>query len=467
MKGPPYPGYRSSGVEWLGDVPEHWQATRLKFLLAEALKYGANESAELDDPDLPRYVRITDIDETDGLRDETFRSLPRDVASPYLLREGDMLFARSGATAGKTFLYKAGWGVCAHAGYLIRARMDRRKALPPFVRYFTASTNYWGWLSSVYIQATIQNVSAERYADLWLPVPPIQEQRAIADFLDRETEKLDTLVAKKRALIETLKEKRTALISRTVTRGLPAEAAAKAGFDPHPKLKPSGIDWLGEVPEHWQVSRLKFHLTRIEQGWSPQCENFPADDGEWAVLKVGAVNSARFDPSENKRLPDNESPLAEYEIRTGDLLISRANTRELLGSAALVRDVRPKLLLCDKLYRLAVNQAKLTSEFLLHFLRSLPGHFEFERGATGASDSMQNISQSVVQNLWLAIPPPPEQLAIADYLDRETAKIDRMVAKVEEAIERLQEYRTALITAAVTGKIDVRGTASAAPPART
>ncbi|MFI5397521.1 MAG: restriction endonuclease subunit S [Candidatus Binatia bacterium] len=211
------------------------------------------------------------------------------------------------------------------------------------------------------------------------------------------------------------------------------------------------------MPEHWEVSRLKFYLTRIEQGWSPQCENLPADDGEWGVLKVGAVNSGRFDPSENKRLPDNESPLAEYEIRRGDFLISRANTRELLGSAALVRDVRPKLLLCDKLYRLTVKQTELTSEFLLHFLRSVPGHFEFERGATGASDSMQNISQSVVQNLWLAIPPLPEQRAITDYLDRETAKIDRMVTKVEEAIDRLQEYRTALITAAVTGKIDVRG----------
>jgi restriction endonuclease S subunit len=134
---------KDSGVEWLGEIPAHWEVRKLKFLLAAPLKYGANEAAELDEPDLPRYVRITDIDESDGLRDETFKSLPVHVAEEYLLREGDLLFARSGATAGKTFLYRRSWGTCAYAGYLIRARLDTNRASPQFVRYFTASTSYW------------------------------------------------------------------------------------------------------------------------------------------------------------------------------------------------------------------------------------------------------------------------------------------------------------------------------------
>jgi hypothetical protein len=254
MKLPAYPKYKASGVEWLGDVPEGWSLTRLKYILAAPLKYGANEAAELDDPGLPRYVRITDIDEADGLREETFRSLPVDVASEYLLREGDVLFARSGATAGKSFLYRSSWGTCAYAGYLIRARLAGNRVRPDFVRYFTASANYWQWISSSLIQATIQNVSADKYAGLWLPLPSLDDQRHIAGFLDRETLKIDTLVAKKRMLIERLKEKRTALISRAVTRGLPPEAAWAAGLDPHPKLKPSGIAWLGDVPAHWGVS---------------------------------------------------------------------------------------------------------------------------------------------------------------------------------------------------------------------
>jgi restriction endonuclease S subunit len=208
---------KDSGVEWLGEIPAHWEVKRLKFVLDAPLKYGANEAAQLDDPDLPRYVRITDIDENDNLRDETFKSLPSDVAAEYLLRDGDLLLARSGATAGKTFLYRQSWGTCAYAGYLIRARLDTEAAVPQFVRYFTASSAYWQWLSSAFIQATIQNVSAERYASLVFPQPVVAEQAEIAGFLDRETARIDALIAKVRDAIDRLKELRTALISAAVT----------------------------------------------------------------------------------------------------------------------------------------------------------------------------------------------------------------------------------------------------------
>lgn len=128
MKLPAYPKYKDSGIQWLGDVPEHWDVKRLRRILKEPLKYGANESAEGNDNELPRYVRITDISEQGDLRPETFRSLPLEKAMPYLLKEGDLLFARSGATSGKTFLYNEDWGVCAYAGYLIRARMNVQHA---------------------------------------------------------------------------------------------------------------------------------------------------------------------------------------------------------------------------------------------------------------------------------------------------------------------------------------------------
>jgi restriction endonuclease S subunit len=206
-----------SGVEWLGEIPEHWEVRRLKFLLTSPLKYGANEAAELDDPDLPRYVRITDIDERDGLRDETFKSLPVKVAEEYLLQEGDVLFARSGATAGKSFLYRRSWGACAYAGYLIRARLDTQQVLPDFVRYFTASTSYWQWLSAAFIQATIQNVSADKYASLLLIKPQYSEQRSISSFLDLETARIDALVYKVLEAIELLNDLRTAVISAAVT----------------------------------------------------------------------------------------------------------------------------------------------------------------------------------------------------------------------------------------------------------
>ena len=212
----PYPEYKDSGVEWLGEIPAHWKLSRLKLLLSEPLQYGANEPAEMTDEDLPRYIRITDIREDGTLRSDTFRSIPEEVAKPYLLEKGDLLFARSGATVGKTFRYGPSWGRAAYAGYLVRARLDPVKVDSRFALFFTASSAYWDWLRTNFIQATIQNVSAERYANLEMPVPPVREQEAISVFLDRETAKIDGLVAKVREAIDRLLEFRTALISASV-----------------------------------------------------------------------------------------------------------------------------------------------------------------------------------------------------------------------------------------------------------
>ncbi len=208
---------KDSGIEWLGEIPAHWEVKRLKFIVSEPLQYGANESAEFDDPDWPRFIRITDIDETGALRDDTFKSLPEAIAEPYLLREGDLLFARSGATVGKTFMYRTSWGRACYAGYLIRARIDCRSALPEHVSYFTASASYWNWLTSVFSQSTIQNVNAEKYSNLFLAIPAIDEQNAIVSYLDRETAKIDELISRIREAIEKLREYSAALVSAAVT----------------------------------------------------------------------------------------------------------------------------------------------------------------------------------------------------------------------------------------------------------
>ena len=208
---------KDSGVEWLGEIPVHWEMKRLKYLLAEPLQYGANEAGDRVDHRLPRYIRITDIRDDGTLRDDSFRSLPEEIAKPYLLAEGDILFARSGATVGKTFRYDRSWGRAAYAGYLIRARPSERKVLSHYVSYFTQSRGYSVWLRNTFVQATIQNVSAERYASLRMPIPRFSEQRAIVSHLDCEMAKVDTVVARIRVVIDRLKELRTALISAAVT----------------------------------------------------------------------------------------------------------------------------------------------------------------------------------------------------------------------------------------------------------
>lgn len=437
-------------MEWLGEVPEHWNARRLKTLVTEPLKYGANEAAELDDRDLPRFVRITDIDDSGALRDETFKSLPLEIAEPYLLHEGDVLLARSGATAGKSFIYSKAWGVACFAGYLIRARLDPSECLPEWLFYFCQTDGYWAYVLGSAIQATIQNVSAEKYANLVLPLPAPTEQSAIATFLDRETAKIDSLVAEQRRLIELLKEKRQAVISHAVTKGV----------NPNAKLKSSGIDWLGDVPEHWEVCSVRRIIDRIEQGWSPECYARPAEPEEWGVLKSGCVNRGVLNEEENKALPETLSPLPEYEVKAGDVLISRASgSPELVGSTAYVSAIRPRLMLSDKTFRIhlepAIAKRFFVAAFNSRFLRD-----QIERAISGAEGLANNLPQSALLTFAICVPPVEEQEAIVQRLEEEIGKLNALTAAAERAISLLQERRTALISAAVTGKIDVRDVGS-------
>ena len=217
---------RDPGIPWLGEIPAHWTATRMKFLATEPLAYGANEAALEDDPTFPRFVRITDVDSEGNLRDETFKSLPPEVAEPYLLRDGDVLLARSGATVGKAFIYKPAWGIACFAGYLIRCRCNTVLMQPDFLFAYTQTEPYWWQVREGTIQATIQNFSAEKYGDLVVTVPPLEEQKAIIAHIAAETAMLDALRSATERTIALLKERRAALIAAAVTGQIDLEDAA-------------------------------------------------------------------------------------------------------------------------------------------------------------------------------------------------------------------------------------------------
>lgn len=287
----------------------------------------------------------------------------------------------------------------------------------------------------------------DQFNDFRFPYPPPGEQTAIAAFLDRETGKIDALIAEQEKLLSLLAEKRQATISHAVTKGL----------NPDVSMKDSGVAWLGEVPGHWAMLRIKHLVASLEQGWSPQCEGFPVQsEDEWGVLKVGCVNGGVFRPEENKTLPPELEPMPELGMASGDLLISRANTRELVGSAAVVLRDYSKLMLCDKLYRLRLHPDVCAPEFLALYLGTPRARGQIELSATGASSSMLNIGQSTILELNIAVPPSDEQSAIVAFLATETTKLDSLKTESEGAITLLKERRSALISAAVTGQIDVR-----------
>ncbi len=223
---------KPSGVEWLGDVPEHWVVMRLRHLIEGRLTYGANAAAEHTNADWPRYLRITDFAVDGSLRADTFRSLPLEMAREYLVRPGDLLLARSGATVGKAFLVPTGLGPACHAGYLIRARPQRRLIDPEYLFAFTQSAGFARWKDSTFIIATIQNIGADKYADLPVPVPPIPEQCDIVLHLRKAVAETSAAIDRASHEINLLREYRTRLIDDVVTGKLDVrDAVARLPVD--------------------------------------------------------------------------------------------------------------------------------------------------------------------------------------------------------------------------------------------
>jgi type I restriction enzyme S subunit len=442
---PRYEEYEDSGVDWLGEIPAQWDVTRLKFL-ADFTGGGtpSKDNLEYWDGEVP-WVSPKDMKA--GRVTETQNQItPKavDESSTRLVEPGSVLIVvRSGIL--KHTIPVATNEVEVALNQDLKAVTPKEGLHSRYLTYLIEGRNDTLLLKWTKSGTTVESLEQERISNTQIPFPSFDEQCAIAAYLDRETERIDALIEKKKQLIDLLEEKRTALISRVVTQGLNRDV----------EMQDTGVEWLGEIPAGWNVMKLKYAIQSIEQGWSPQCESRKAGEDEWAVLKAGCVNGHQFDPTEHKALPRNIDPKSEYQVEPDDILMSRANTRKLLGSAVAIEEHYPKLLLCDKLYRLR-TRSSIDSNFLVAQLSSHVARYQMERDATGASASMQNISQDTVQNLIFLKPPLSEQRRISSHLKEMTDRIDTLLETMQEGIERLKEYRTALISAAVTGQIDVR-----------
>ena len=420
MKLPAYPEYKHSEVDWLGDVPQHWQVRRSDGLVTTERRQVTPEAFA--DREVFHYsIPVIQETGTGVIEDGAFiASAKQLVTEPVLLvsklnpRKATICLANPTQTL----------TVCSTEFVALRAQRCEIR----FLQYLALSEFFRQRLDSVVQSVTRshQRANPEQIYRFWAAWPEIAEQQSIADFLDAETAKLDTLMAKKLELIEKLNEKRSTLISRTVTRGLPPEPARAAGLNPNPKLKPSGIDWLGEIPEHWEVKQLKWTIM-FQRG-----HDLPTDDRQEGSVPL--VTSSGVSATH-----------AVAAAKGPGIVTGRYGT---IGVFYLVEeDYWP---LNTTLY--SVDLRGNEPRFLCYMLRHIAPLFLLN----AVKSAVPGVDRNDIHPIKTAVPFHVEQRAIADYLDRETNKIDRMVEKIEAAIERLQEYRTALITAAVTGKIDVR-----------
>ena len=439
MKRKTYPKYKPSGVEWLGDVPEHWEVKRLDFLATVKARLGWKGLTA--DEYVPEGFIFLATPNIKGEGDIDFQNVNYITAERYyespeiMVKSGDVLMAKDGSTLGTTNVVKE-----LPAPTTVNSSIA---VLRP--KSHLNSSFFFRWLTCSYLQSVIQSkkdgqgvphlfqADMRKFAVL---LPPLTEQRAIAAFLDRETGRIDALIAKKRELVERLKEKRTALISHTVTHGLPPDAAKKAGLPVNPPLRPSGVEWLGDIPEHWNTMSLKWH-SRCHSGDGISTDDVSPDRTiERCIPVIGGNGVMGY----CDRLNCNHQVLVIG--RVGALC---GNVHHIVSPAWIT----------DNALVMQTDPATFVREYLAAVLRT--------RNLNELADKTAQplITGTRIRSERVPVPPLPEQAAIAAYLDAETSKLDALISKLEETVERMQEYRTALITAAVTGKIDVRGNAIA------
>jgi type I restriction enzyme S subunit len=429
---------KPSGIPWLGEVPDHWKVKRLKYLAStndDALSETADPTQEI------VYVEIGGVDAVKGI-----------VAKEQLILEDAPSRARRVVKEGDTII--------STVRTYLRAIAPIRDPEPNLIvstgfaviRPRGLDLDYLGYaLRAPYFVETIVSrsngvsypgINASEIGNIEVAYPPLPEQRAIAAFLDERTARIDGLVARKRRLVHLLKEKRQALITRAVTRGLDASV----------KLKPSGVPWLGDVPEGWEVKRFK-HVVSIfgRIGFRGYTTDDLVDEGQGA-LALGASHikeNGRVDVSDPVFLTwakYYESP--EIMIAKDDLIVVQ---RGSVGKVAHINvdlgyaTINPSLVL--------LKNAKANPRFLLYVL--LGGYIQSKITTLLNATAVPMLSQEQVGNFDLLLPSRQEQDLIVEYLEKQTMQLDILLTKVEEAIDLLKEYRTALISAAVTGKMRV------------
>lgn len=411
---PSYGEYKDSGVAWLGNIPAHWNVKRLKFITRFA--YGDSLAADDREPgDVPVY----------GSNGVVGTHSQANTTGPCLI------IGRKGSFGKVTYSDEQCFAI--DTTYFVDRTTTKHD-----IRWLYSALSCLD-LDSVSQDTGVPGLSRDAAYAQWLAHGSVAEQRAIAAFLDRETAEIDDLISKKERLITLLEEKRAALISHAVTKGL----------DPTAPMKDSGVAWLGNIPAHWDVLDLRRVVRKFVDYRGATPTKVPSGVPLITArnIKNGGIN---FSLSEEFI---SEEEYATRMVRgypsVGDVVVT---TEAPLGEAAQIVD--EAIALAQRIILLKTDTSLMRNDYLKQYLRSQAGQGELWSRATGSTAI--GIKASHLKEISVVIPPIQEQDAIIAYLDQETAKIDALIAKVRQHIGKLRERRTAVISAAVTGKIDVR-----------
>ena len=424
-----YAEYKDSGEDWLGEIPVNWDLKKHKYIAI--FSKGKNPDLLVDQYSSGLYPYLS----MDSLRGKSESKYAEYKKGLVLVKDNQPLIIWDGSNSGEFVLGKKGILSSTMASASLVYEID----------------NKFYWYTCICIEpemrkhATgmgIPHVNGDELRSISLPLPNLNEQEKIANFLDHETAKIDILIAKQEKLIELLKEKRQAVISHAVTKGL----------NPNVPMKDSGVEWLGEVPEHWRICRLK-HVGYIQSGIAKGKDLTGKTSISVPMLRVANVQDGYLNLDEVHQIDIEPEQLERYLLQNGDVLMNEGGDNDKLGRGAVWRNEIKNCIHQNHVF--AIRTTVIEPEWLDILTRASYAKFHFFRQSK-QSTNLASISATNIKETPILVPPNNEREQILGYLNRQFNQFSKLENRCYQQVELLKERRTALISAAVTGKIDVR-----------
>ena len=422
---------KDSGVAWIGVIPKDWYTCKAKFLMKSPVRTGAGAEAIQYNSAEIRYIRITDFDKFGKIDDSKKVSLPKSIGEKYLLNNGDILIATAGGTVGKSMIFSDIGEPCAYAGYLAKYDINEEKLNRYFFLYFLQSPLFANYRNGMLLKSTIENISASKYANMDTIVPLRDEQEKIVNYLRKKCSQIDTLISNQQQQIEKLKAYKQSVITETVTKGL----------DPDVQMKDSGVEWIGEIPEHWTVAPIRslFRIKKDIIGHEPD-----------TVLSITQGGIKVKDINENSGQMANS--YAHYQIvNIGDFAM---NHMDLLTGGVGISEFEG---VTSPDYRVfVIRNAEMNPRYFFYVFQMYYRNKIFYAFGQGAANlGRWRLPAQNFNTVAVPLSPVDEQNSIVTFLDEKCSQIDKLIALKQQKIEKLQQYKKSLIYEYVTGKKEI------------
>ncbi len=435
---------KDSGIEWIGEIPKDWESRKIKYIATLNGRIGWQGLTSNEYCDGGAYL-ITGVNFNNGKIDwSTCVHVPMkrwEEASQIQIKNGDLLITKDGTVGKVAIVSNMPAETSLNSGVLLIRTKDN--CLKKFLFWVLQSDVFWKWFYTINSgNSTIIHLYQYDFCNFSFPFPKLNIQHRIANYLDKKCSKIDEIISKQQTVIEKLKEYKLSIITEAVTKGL----------NPDVTMKDSGVEWIGEIPEHWHIIKATRIITSTQNGLTRR--DLDKSDGQIVLKLKNILPNGEISYEHQNRIELTEKELNTYSLSDGDFLFVRVNgSKSLVGKCAIFYSIGEKVAYNDHIIRVKISNYCI-ERFLLWYLLSSSGKCEIDLHTSTAA-GQYTISGEGLRDVCLTLPPKDEQKQIADYLDSKCEKIDFAINKKQKLIDKLTEYKKSLIYEVVTGKKEV------------